>query len=72
MAQACAALQTTADRIACHLHAAPVLNADESGLRVADKLQSVHALCNAHLLRELVYVTEVTDQQWFESMMLSR
>jgi hypothetical protein len=30
---------------------------------------SVHALCNAHLLRELVYVKEVTVQQWPESMM---
>lgn len=119
VAEARAALQTTADRIAEQLHAAPVLNADESGLRVAGKLHwlhiaasdtltwygvhakrgmaaieahgilpnrlgvlvhdcwapywrlddSVHALCNAHLLRELVYVKEVTGQQWPESMM---
>ena len=119
MAEARAALQATADRIADRLHAAPVLNADESGLRVAGKLHwlhiaasdtltwygvhtkrgmaaieahgilpkrlgvlvhdcwgpywrlddSVHALCNAHLLRELVYVKEVTGQQLPESMM---
>ena len=30
---------------------------------------SVHALCNAHLLRKLVYAKEVTGQQWPESMM---
>lgn len=119
VAEARAALQATADHIAERLHAAPVLNADESGLRVAGKLHwlhiaasetltwygvhakrgmaaieahgilpnrlgvlvhdcwapywrlddSVHALCNAHLLRELVYVKEVTGQQWPESMM---
>lgn len=103
-----------ADQIADQLRAAPVLNADESGLRVAGKLHwmhiaasdtltwygvhakrgleaieahgilpkrlgvlvhdcwapywklddSIHALCNAHLLRELVYVKEITGQQW--------
>ena len=30
---------------------------------------SIHALCNAHLLRELLYVKELTGQQWPESMM---
>ncbi|MDM5182071.1 transposase [Massilia sp. DJPM01] len=30
---------------------------------------SIHALCNAHLLRELLYVKEITGQQWPESMM---
>ena len=119
VAEASTALQSTADQIAEHLRAAPVLNADESGLRVAGKLHwlhiaasdtltwygvhtkrgleameahgilpkrlgvlvhdcwapywrlddSVHALCNAHLLRELVYVKEITGQQWPESMM---
>ena len=117
--EASIALQGTADTIARHLRNAPVLNADESGLRVAGKLQwlhiaanetltwygvhakrgleaivahgilpkrigvlvhdcwapywrlddSVHALCNAHLLRELVYVQEITGQQWPQSMM---
>ncbi|MDQ2822614.1 MAG: IS66 family transposase [Pseudomonadota bacterium] len=119
VAEASAALQPTADQIAEHLRAAPVLNADESGLRVAGKLHwlhiaasdtltwygvhakrgleaieahgilpkrlgvlvhdcwapywrlddSIHALCNAHLLRELLYVKELTGQQWPESMM---
>jgi transposase len=119
VSEARAALQPTADRIADQLRAAPVLNADESGLRVAGKLHwlhiaasatltwygvhakrgmaaieahgilpkrlgvlvhdcwapywrlddSVHALCNAHLLRELAYVKEITGQQWPESMM---
>lgn len=119
VAQARAALQSTADQIASQLHAAPVLNADESGLRVAGKLRwlhiaasdtltwygvhakrgleameahgilpkrlgvlvhdcwapywrlgdSIHALCNAHLLRELLYVKQITGQQWPESMM---
>ena len=32
------------------------------------QLDSVHALCNAHLLRELVYVQEVTDQPWAHKM----
>ena len=119
VAEAREALQATADHIADQLRAAPVLNADESGLRVAGKLHwlhiaasdtltwygvhakrgldaieahgilpkrlgvlvhdcwapywklddSIHALCNAHLLRELVYVKEITGQQWPESMM---
>lgn len=118
VAEASAALQTTADCIADQLRAAPVLNADESGLRVAGKLHclhiaasvtltwygvhakrgleaieahgilpkrlgvlvhdcwapywrldgSIHALCNAHLLRERVYVKEITGQQWPDSM----
>lgn len=42
VAAARAVLQTTADRIADQLHAAPVLNADESGLRVAGKLHWLH------------------------------
>lgn len=42
VAEARAALQATADRIADRLHAAPVLNADESGLRVAGKLHWLH------------------------------
>jgi transposase len=112
------ALQGTADRIAEHLRNAPLLNADESGLRVAGKLHwlhiaasdkltwygvhakrgleaieahgilprrmgvlvhdcwapywrlddSIHALCNAHLLRELAYVKEITGQEWPQSM----
>lgn len=112
------ALQGTADLIADHLRNAPLLNADESGLRVANKLywlhiaasdnltwygvhakrgleaieahgilpkrvgvlvhdcwapywrldDCVHALCNAHLLRELVYVKEITEQAWPQSM----
>lgn len=111
-------LQETADCIADHLRKAPLLNADESGLRVASKLywlhiaasdtltwygvhvkrgleaieahgilpkrvgvlvhdcwapywrldDCVHALCNAHLLRELVYVKEITGQEWPQSM----
>lgn len=119
VAEASVALQTTADQIADLLRAAPVLNADESGLRVAGKLHwlhiaasetltwygvhpkrgleaieahgilpkrlgvlvhdcwspywrlddSIHALCNAHLLRELMYVKEITGHQWPESMM---
>ena len=33
------------------------------------QLDCVHALCNAHLLRELVYVKEITSQDWPEHMM---
>ena len=112
------ALQSTADLIAQCLHAAPVLSADESGLRVDSKLHwlhiaatetltwygvhakrgleaieahgilpkrigvlmhdcwapywqlddGTHALCNAHLLRELVYVQELTGQAWPKAM----
>jgi len=112
--QASLALQGTADFIAKQLHHAPVLCADESGLRVDGKLHwmhvaataeltwygmhakrglnaivahgilpnrlgvlvhdcwapywklndGLHALCNAHLLRELVYAQEVTGQDW--------
>ena len=112
--QASLALQGTADLIARQLHHAPVLCADESGLRVDGKLHwmhvaataeltwygmhakrgleaiaahgilpnrlgvlvhdcwapywklndGLHALCNAHLLRELVYAQEVTGQDW--------
>ncbi|WP_229423732.1 IS66 family transposase [Massilia frigida] len=108
------ALQGTADQIAQQLHHAPVLCADESGLRVAGQLHwmhvaatadltwygmhakrgleainahgilpkrigvlvhdcwapywklddGMHALCNAHLLRELVYIHELTGQTW--------
>lgn len=118
VAEARAALQGTAELIAAQLHAAPVLNSDESGLRVAGKLHwlhiaatdtltwygvherrgivameahgilpkrlgvlvhdcwapywriegSVHALCNAHLLRELLYVTQSTGQSWAQAM----
>lgn len=118
VAEARTALQPTADQIADRLRAAPVLNAEESGLRVAGKLHwlhiaasgtltwygvhakrgmeaieahgilpkrlgvlvhdcwapywrlddSVHALCNAHLLRKLLYVKEITGQQCPESM----
>jgi transposase len=116
--EASAALKKSADVIARHLHAAPVVHADETGLRVDSKLywmhvaatekltwygvhakrgmeaiiahgilpnrtgvlvhdcwkpywslDCVHALCNAHLLRELVYVKELTGQVWPEQMM---
>lgn len=30
--------------------------------------ESIHALCNAHLLRELVYVKEITGQAWPDAM----
>lgn len=116
--EASVALQGTADVIAEHLRNAPLLNADESGLRVAGKLHwlhiaasdqltwygvhakrgleaieahgilprrigvlvhdcwapywrlddSIHALCNAHLLRELAYVKEITGQDWPQAM----
>ncbi|WP_229459454.1 IS66 family transposase [Massilia cavernae] len=116
--EASLALQGTADLIARQLHHAPVLCADESGLRVDGKLHwmhvaataeltwygmhakrgldaivahgilpkrigvlvhdcwapywklddGLHALCNAHLLRELVYAQEVTGQQWPTAM----
>jgi len=111
------ALQDTADDIAHSLHTAPLVHADESGLRVAGKLHwlhvaanethtwygvhpkrgmeaiaahgilpqrrgalvhdcwapywqldCVHGLCNAHLLRELVYVKEITGHDWPEQM----
>lgn len=32
------------------------------------KIESVHALCNAHLLRELVYAKEVSKQAWPQRM----
>lgn len=32
------------------------------------QLDCIHALCNAHLLRELVYVKEVTSQAWPQKM----
>ena len=32
------------------------------------QLDCVHALCNAHLLRELVYVKEITGQAWPQQM----
>ncbi len=115
--EAKAALQATADGIAEHLTQAPVVHADESGLRVQGKLHWLHvvasqthtwygiharrgmeaigahgilprrsgvvvhdcwkpywqldcehALCNAHLLRELVYVKEITAQAWPQQM----
>ena len=112
--EASAALQGTVDVIARGLHHAPVLCADESGMRVDGKLHwmhvaatatltwygmhekrgviamdahgilpkrlgvlvhdcwgpywklddGLHALCNAHLLRELVYLQQVTGQRW--------
>jgi transposase len=116
--EASAALQGTADLIADQLRAAPLVHADESGLRVASKLHwlhiaanethtwygvharrgmeaieahgilprllgvlvhdcwapywqldCIHALCNAHLLRELVYVKDITTQAWPQQMM---
>jgi transposase len=33
------------------------------------QLDCIHALCNAHLLRELVYVKEITNQAWPQQMM---
>ena len=118
VAQASAALDATAARIAGQLHAAPVIHGDESGLRVAGQLHwlhvaasdtltwygvhgkrgwdamqahgilpkrlgvlvhdcwapywkldgTVHALCNAHLLRELLFVTQSTGQPWAKEM----
>ena len=117
--EASTALQDTSDLIADKLHFSPLINADESGLRVASKLywlhiaandtltwygvhakrgleaieahgilpkrmgvlvhdcwapywkldDCIHALCNAHLLRELVYVNELTGQAWPQAMM---
>jgi transposase len=117
--EARSALQDTADCIADSLRKAPLINADESGLRVASKLywlhiaandtltwygvhakrgleaieahgillkrmgvlvhdcwapywrldDCIHALCNDHLLRELVYVKEITGQDWPQAMM---
>lgn len=32
------------------------------------QLDCLHALCNAHLLRELVYVKELTAQDWPQHM----
>lgn len=108
------AMQGTADLIADLLRRGALVNADESGLRVAGKLHWLHiaasekltwyglhakrgleaieahgilpkrlgvlvhdcwapywklddgphALCNAHLLRELLYVKEITGQEW--------
>lgn len=116
--EASTALQGTADLIAQHLRDAALVNADESGLRVAGKLHwlhiaandtltwyglhakrgmdaitehgilpnrlgvlvhdcwapywklggATHALCNAHLLRELLYVKELTGHQWPQDM----
>lgn len=116
--EARAALQGTADLIAWKLRHAPVLSADESGLRVDGKLHwmhvaatneltwyglhekrgleaftahgilpkrlgvlvhdcwapywklddGLHALCNAHLLRELLYVQQLTGQTWPTAM----
>ncbi len=112
------ALQGTADLIAQYLRDAALVNADESGLRVAGQLHwlhivandtltwyglhakrgmeaitahgilpnrlgvlvhdcwapywklddSTHALCNAHILRELLYVKELTGHQWPQQM----
>ena len=112
------ALQGTADVIADLLRRGALVNADESGLRVAGKLHWLHiaasekltwyglhakrgleaieahailpkrmgvlvhdcwapywklddgphALCNAHLLRELLYVKEITGQEWPQAM----
>ena len=112
------ALQGTADLIAELLRRGALVNADESGLRVASKLHWLHiaasekltwyglhakrgleaieahgilpkrmgvlvhdcwapywklddgphALCNAHLLRELLYVKEITGQEWPQAM----
>lgn len=112
------ALQGTADLIAQYLRDAALVNADESGLRVAGQLHwlhiaandtltwyglhakrgmeaitahgilsnrsgvlvhdcwapywklddAKHALCNAHLLRELLYVKELTGHQWPQAM----
>lgn len=116
--QASAALQETADLVAEQLRGAPLVHADESGLRVDSKLHwlhiaasqthtwyglharrgmeaieahgilpkrtavlvhdcwspywqldCLHALCNAHLLRELVYVKELTTENWPQRMM---
>lgn len=116
--EASTALQGTVEHIAQQLHHAPVLCADESGLRVAGKLHwmhvaatanltwyglherrgveamlahgilpnrigvlvhdcwapywklndGLHALCNAHLLRELTYVQQLTGQKWPTAM----
>jgi transposase len=112
------ALQGTADLIAQYLRDAALVNADESGLRVAGQLHWLHiaandtltwyglhakrgmeaitahgilpnrvgvlvhdcwapywklddvthALCNAHLLRELLYVKELTGHHWPQAM----
>lgn len=110
-------LQPAVDAIAADLRRAPVVGADESGLRVSGKLHwlhtvvtpthtwygvhakrgmdaiaahailtryqgtavhdcwkpywqldCIHALCNAHLLRELVFIGESTSQTWPQRM----
>lgn len=116
--EASAKLQSSSDLIADLLRRSGLINADESGLRVAGKLHwlhiaanekltwygvhakrgleaieahgilpkrlgvlvhdcwapywkldhGIHALCNAHLLRELLYVQETTGQQWPQAM----
>ena len=115
--QAGCALEPTSERIAQGLRQAPLVHADESGVRIEGKLQwlhavvndkltsyamhakrgyeaieahgiltgfegtvvhdcwapywrlpAKHALCNAHLVRELVHVEQSTGQAWAGAM----
>jgi len=65
--EAALALRPTVGAIAQAVQGSAVVHADETGIRITGRLHCLHSLCNAHHIRELVYIHEQEGQKIWDS-----